>query len=45
MNTRTLLPRLLVAAALGAALLGVFSLYTQPEFLVALSEQMWACFQ
>ncbi|MBP7564884.1 MAG: hypothetical protein KA795_02650 [Burkholderiaceae bacterium] len=45
MKPGTLLPRLLVAAAIGAVLLGVFSLYTRPEFLVALSEQMWACFQ
>ncbi len=28
-----------------AALLAVFSLYTRPEFMVALSEQIWLCFQ
>ena len=27
-----------------AALLGVFSLYTQPDFLVTLANQVWACF-
>ena len=27
-----------------AALLGVFALYTRPEFLVTLADQLWACF-
>jgi len=37
--------RALVAyAAVLAALAGVFALYTQPELLVTLSEQIWACF-
>jgi hypothetical protein len=27
-----------------AVLLGVFSLYTQPDFLVTLANQVWACF-
>ena len=45
MNLRALLTRLLIAAAVLAVLLGVFSLYSRPEFLVALSEQLWACFQ
>ncbi len=27
-----------------AALAGVFALYTRPELLVTLSEQIWACF-
>ena len=27
-----------------AALLGVFALYTQPDFLVVLADQVWACF-
>ncbi len=26
------------------ACLAVFALYTQPEFLVTLSNQVWACF-
>ena len=25
-------------------LLGVFSLYTRPEFLLTLANQVWACF-
>ena len=27
-----------------AVLLGVFALYTRPDFLVTLAEQLWACF-
>ena len=27
-----------------AALLGVFMLYTQPETMINLAEQLWACF-
>ena len=27
-----------------AVFLGVFSLYTQPDFLVTLANQVWACF-
>jgi hypothetical protein len=27
-----------------AVLLGVFALYTRPELMVTLSEQVWACF-
>lgn len=27
-----------------AAPMGVFSLYTQPDFLVMLADQLWACF-
>jgi hypothetical protein len=27
-----------------AALLGVFALYTRPDFLVVLADQVWACF-
>ena len=27
-----------------AALLGVFTFYTQPDFLVVLANQVWACF-
>ena len=34
---------LLTAAALGV-LLSVFALYLQPALLVALSDQLWACF-
>jgi hypothetical protein len=31
------------AAAL-VALLGVFALYTRPDFLLTLANQVWACF-
>jgi len=34
---------LLYGAAL-AGLAAVFTLYTRPEFLVALANQLWACF-
>jgi hypothetical protein len=27
-----------------AAPLGVFALYTRPDFLVMLADQLWACF-
>ena len=27
-----------------AALLGVFTLYTRPEFLLTLADLVWACF-
>jgi hypothetical protein len=27
-----------------AACMGVFALYLQPHFLVALADQLWACF-
>ena len=36
--------RLLVYAAAVAALAGVFALYTRPEFLVNLADQLWSCF-
>ena len=31
-------------AAVAAALAGVFMLYTHPEFLVTLVDQVWSCF-
>lgn len=34
---------LLYAAAIGA-LLGVFALYTRPDFLMTLANQVWSCF-
>lgn len=37
--------KLLVYAAAVAVLLGVFALYTRPELMIAISEQVWACFQ
>lgn len=34
----------LVWAAILAVLLAVFALYTRPEFMVTLADQVWACF-
>ncbi len=34
----------IVWTAITAALLGVFAMYTKPEFLVTLADQLWACF-
>lgn len=35
----------IVAGALAVgALVGVFMLYTQPDFMVQLANQVWACF-
>ena len=31
-------------AAAVAATLAVFALYTRPEFMVMLADQMWSCF-
>jgi multisubunit Na+/H+ antiporter MnhG subunit len=38
------LQRLLVYAGASAVLLGVFALYTAPDFMVTLAQQLWACF-
>lgn len=35
---------LLAYAVVLAALAGVFALYSRPDLLVTLSEQIWACF-
>lgn len=37
--------KLLAYGAAVAALLAVFALYTRPEIMVALADQVWACFQ
>ena len=37
--------KLLLYAAVGLALLGVFLLYTQPLVMIALADQIWACFR
>jgi hypothetical protein len=37
--------KILAYAAAVAVLLGVFALYTRPELMITLSEQIWACFQ
>ena len=36
--------RLALWAAVITASLGVFSLYTRPEFLFTLADQLWSCF-
>lgn len=36
--------RLLIWTVVVGALLAVFFLYTQPDFLVQLANQVWACF-
>ena len=36
--------RLALGIVIAAALLGVFSLYADPQFMVLLSQQLWACF-
>lgn len=37
--------KVLAYAAAVAVLLGVFALYTRPELMITLSDQIWACFQ
>lgn len=39
-HTTRMLSALAVVAALGA----VFALYTRPDFMVQLANQVWACF-
>ena len=36
--------RIALWAGAVAALLGVFALYTRPEFLFTLASQVWSCF-
>lgn len=36
--------RALIWAVVLAALLAVFALYTRPEFMLTLADQVWACF-
>ena len=38
------LRKLIVYAIALAVLLAVFALYTRPDFLVTLANQVWACF-
>jgi hypothetical protein len=45
MNTPRISPKKVACyAAAVAACLSVFALYVQPEFMVALAGQIWACF-
>lgn len=39
-----LLGRLLLAAGAGAILLATLALYTRPDFMVHLADQLWSCF-
>ncbi|MDO4593471.1 MAG: hypothetical protein Q4B46_11845 [Comamonadaceae bacterium] len=45
-NTPVLRPwqRAVLWAVVLLALLGVFALYTQPQFMITLADQVWACF-
>ena len=36
--------RILIWAAILAVLLAVFALYMQPQFMLTLADQVWACF-
>lgn len=36
--------RILIWAAVVAVLLAVFALYLQPQFMLTLADQVWACF-
>lgn len=36
--------RLIIGITIGAAVLGVLYLYSRPDFLVQMSNQIWACF-
>jgi hypothetical protein len=36
--------RVLVWTAIMTVLLAVFALYTQPDFMLTLADQIWACF-
>jgi hypothetical protein len=38
------LRKLLAFSAAVAVLLAVFALYSRPEFLITLADQLWACF-
>ena len=40
----TRLYKTLLYAVACAVLLGVFALYTRPDFLITLANQIWACF-
>jgi hypothetical protein len=39
-----MLLRALSWSAAAAALLGTFALYSRPDFLVSLADQLWRCF-
>ena len=41
---RTVVLKMAVWTGVTAALLAVFGLYTRPDFLVTLADQVWSCF-
>ena len=45
MNRHLRIRKVLAYGAALAVLLAVFALYTRPTILVALADQIWACFQ
>jgi len=44
MTTHSLFLRLLGIAVIAAVLAAVFGLYTDPEFMRLMADQVWACF-
>lgn len=43
-HQKQLTQKILLYAAAICALLGVFVLYTRPDFLMTLANQVWSCF-
>lgn len=43
-RARTELRKVLLSAGAFCILLAVFALYTRPDFLVTLANEVWACF-
>lgn len=41
---RHLVLQVLLWTGIGLTLLGVFTLYQEPDFLVQLADQLWSCF-
>jgi hypothetical protein len=38
------LQQILLWIGIGLTLLGIFTLYQEPEFLIQLADQLWSCF-
>ncbi|QNP50683.1 hypothetical protein [Diaphorobacter aerolatus] len=36
--------KVLLGVAAAAVLLGVFALYADPQFVITMADQLWACF-
>ncbi|MFP5467755.1 MAG: hypothetical protein ACLGG8_09555 [Gammaproteobacteria bacterium] len=41
---RLLIQRTLLWTGIGLTLIGIFTLYQEPDFLVQLADQLWSCF-